>query len=553
MSTEYLERAIVRICTASRNYIGIGVLVSSKHVLTCAHVVADALKRSRTQQEQPTEIIYLDFPFVASGQVFSAKVVFWRPVIQDQSVLTEMGEDIAGLELEEAPPLEAKPIELQSVQAAELEGHPFEVFGIPAGNPQGAWANGIVLKRLANGWIQIEDKEQGGFQVEPGFSGSPIWDKQFKAVIGITVATDPKRPQAKVGFMIPTQVLFKAWIGLEKIRFLQYQQCFSEVFPEDFPLRLPKNTQTILQQEQQKTRLTSGEVNLIEQELIKNTLDKHSSFHIDYTELMELLASSMWKEADQKTWELILEIIVRSKTSESLSLDGIKSEIDTRQEEGAIFRSEINSFSCKDINTIDRLWMKYSNGRFGFNVQKEIWDSICNRNNLTDKDKHIRLAIKLGWCKVGERTVKVTQKSRIKLQEISILGKSFGKVPVLEKYLIEDKESIVRWSMYEDLTFASSAPLGHFPAKAAVGVGVEDNYVYGGWMAMGAPDGDPPWTTSSVTKSRDFKTQWYNIASPLAGRGKEYEFTSSYPFKWAGESGFYYLRDIFACLEGCKS
>ncbi|MBW4600116.1 MAG: GUN4 domain-containing protein [Calothrix sp. FI2-JRJ7] len=32
--------------------------------------------------------------------------------------------------------------------------------------------------------------------------------------------------------------------------------------------------------------------------------------------------------------------------------------------------------SCQDVYTIDSLWVKYSGGRFGFSIQKQIWESL---------------------------------------------------------------------------------------------------------------------------------------------------------------------------------
>ncbi|MEG3843004.1 GUN4 domain-containing protein, partial [Microcoleus sp. herbarium14] len=36
-------------------------------------------------------------------------------------------------------------------------------------------------------------------------------------------------------------------------------------------------------------------------------------------------------------------------------------------------------FPCEDLRTIDQLWVKYSNGRFGFSVQKRIYHSLGTR------------------------------------------------------------------------------------------------------------------------------------------------------------------------------
>lgn len=215
--TKKLESALTRIRSAKGNHVGVGCLVSDKHIVTCAHVILDALGISRTTNEQPKTSVQLDFAFEFSQQVFNAKIIFWRPVHFNQATLSEFGEDIALLELDK-PVLSAKPACFLLTNPSDLEQHPFQVFGMPKGNPQGVWADGIVIKGLANGWVQIEDKEQSGFQVEPGFSGSPVWDTYLDAVIGMIVATDPNRIEARVGFMIPTLELFKACPLLEDIK-----------------------------------------------------------------------------------------------------------------------------------------------------------------------------------------------------------------------------------------------------------------------------------------------------------------------------------------------
>jgi hypothetical protein len=38
----------------------------------------------------------------------------------------------------------------------------------------------------------------------------------------------------------------------------------------------------------------------------------------------------------------------------------------------------INNLSCSDLKIINRLWVQYSNGRFGFSVQGEIWKGVKN-------------------------------------------------------------------------------------------------------------------------------------------------------------------------------
>jgi hypothetical protein len=205
--TRPLERSVVRIYSNEGKVIGAGFLVSQKHILTCAHVVADALGLPRKTAEMPDAEISLDFPILAAKQLFKARVVFWRPVNPDEFV-----EDIAGLELESSPPEAAQPARLITLD--NLWRHPFKVLGFPEGKPNGVWADGELRAGLANGWVQLEGVRETGYRLENGFSGAPIWDETLQGVAGMAVAAEIHRPDAKAAFMIPTKVLCTAWSEL---------------------------------------------------------------------------------------------------------------------------------------------------------------------------------------------------------------------------------------------------------------------------------------------------------------------------------------------------
>ncbi len=205
--TTQLELSVVRIYSNNDRVIGAGFLVSQKYILTCAHVVADALGMQRKTIEMPDAEVSLDFPLLAPKQLFKAKVVFWQPVNPEQ-----FAEDIAGLELESFPPETAKPAQLMTSE--NLWGHSFRVLGFPAKQSNGAWASGELRAGIGNGWVQLEDVKQQGYALEPGFSGAPIWDEKLEGVVGMAVAADINRPETKAGFMIPVKVLCEAWSEL---------------------------------------------------------------------------------------------------------------------------------------------------------------------------------------------------------------------------------------------------------------------------------------------------------------------------------------------------
>ena len=98
---------------------------------------------------------------------------------------------------------------------------------------------------------------------------------------------------------------------------------------------------------------------------------------VDYSQLDWLLASGKWEEADEETLNKMLEAAGRT-------------------EDGWLRREDIDRFPCEDLRTIDQLWVKYSNGRFGFSVQKRIYESL---GGTREYDKKIWDAFghSVGW------------------------------------------------------------------------------------------------------------------------------------------------------------
>jgi hypothetical protein len=208
MSTEnYLQifrSAIARIYNTNGKVVGAGFLVSQQHLVTCAHVVTASLGIVTNTQDSPDGIIEVDFPLIAPGQKVKAKVVFWQPVNPGQSK-----EDIAGLQIEETLPIGVSPVQL--VTTSNYWQHKFRIFGFPQGHDTGVWADGELRDLQATHWIQMEAIKVPGYQIEPGFSGSPIWDESLQGVVGMAVAAEKKREGVKAAFMMPTTVLVETW------------------------------------------------------------------------------------------------------------------------------------------------------------------------------------------------------------------------------------------------------------------------------------------------------------------------------------------------------
>ncbi|MBD2198249.1 MULTISPECIES: GUN4 domain-containing protein [Calothrix] len=141
--------------------------------------------------------------------------------------------------------------------------------------------------------------------------------------------------------------------------------------------------------------------------------DLSSEVGIDYAYLRDLLQAQRWQEADRETTNLILKVVEKQPY-----LD-----IDT-----------INKIPCKDLYTIDKLWVSYSHGRFGFSVQSRIWEGIKDCA-ATDP----MLALMIGSAKVAASETCIDFANRVGWR--------------LRDY----------WLDYNSLTWEGDAPMGHLP------------------------------------------------------------------------------------------
>lgn len=99
-----------------------------------------------------------------------------------------------------------------------------------------------------------------------------------------------------------------------------------------------------------------------------------------YQKLEKLLKAQQWRDADQETYRLMITIVGK--------------------EEGQWFEIEdLATFPCEDLKAIDGLWVKYSNGKFGFSVQKQIYVSSGAKLNGKYPGDEIwyRFANCIGW------------------------------------------------------------------------------------------------------------------------------------------------------------
>lgn len=77
---------------------------------------------------------------------------------------------------------------------------------------------------------------------------------------------------------------------------------------------------------------------------------------IDYARLQQLLAEQDFQAADRMTLQKLCE------------LAGIEA-----VQRKWLYFTDVENFTITDLQTINTLWLVYSEGKFGFSVQREIW------------------------------------------------------------------------------------------------------------------------------------------------------------------------------------
>ncbi|MGK7945705.1 MAG: GUN4 domain-containing protein [Microcystaceae cyanobacterium] len=102
-----------------------------------------------------------------------------------------------------------------------------------------------------------------------------------------------------------------------------------------------------------------------------------------FDKLEGFLQQELWKEADYETTFIYYQVAALNWYN--------------HHDKNNYYRdvADYQGFSCEELRTINNLWVKYSKGKFGFSVQRDIWlDFEGIRNYCYDYQK---FAIKLEW------------------------------------------------------------------------------------------------------------------------------------------------------------
>jgi serine/threonine protein kinase len=138
----------------------------------------------------------------------------------------------------------------------------------------------------------------------------------------------------------------------------------------------------------------------------------------NFTQLDQYLKYGQWEKADQETAKVMCKIMGREK-------------------EGWLTFDNCRDFPPEELRIIDQLWLQYSQDKFGFSVQKQIWLKLGGKlDGSYQWDTYKKLGEEVGWLKTT-----VTKKT----------------------WLGGGEKEKDEWLSYSELTFSTNAPKGHLP------------------------------------------------------------------------------------------
>ncbi|MEO3854934.1 trypsin-like peptidase domain-containing protein [Acrocarpospora sp. B8E8] len=195
------EHGIVEVLGRDQKPIGLGFLVGDLHVLTCAHVINDALGRETRESSRPGSVhaILLRYPFADGDVVRSAHVKAWLP--QERETFDYA--DVCGLVLSEAIP---GPGAAMTLADEGTDPDDVQMWGPSPVRETGGHVVGQLMGAVDAVRYQVDQQLGGVFVARAGFSGGPVWSRTTQQVVGMLQAVGGEDV-----YVINPAVLIQAW------------------------------------------------------------------------------------------------------------------------------------------------------------------------------------------------------------------------------------------------------------------------------------------------------------------------------------------------------
>jgi hypothetical protein len=230
-------------------------------------------------------------------------------------------------------------------------------------------------------------------------------------------------------------------------------QCYAQEFKREIESKLYFADQdSKLKEPLQTLGIRSGDIKIVEGLIRNNWEIEHLFYQRDsdtsYWKLINSLAQYEWQKADALTRDILLKLANRSgksvrehppladrffSTNHLLEFLAPTNYVSSKSgcSQSVLDKEAIEKISARDVYTLDRLWVEYSKGRFGFSVQKRIFNEV--------KQEREKFAEKIGWRDAG------------------LFGDMFSSIPY----------NTFSWIPYDKLKFTLNAPEGHLPVWGA--------------------------------------------------------------------------------------
>ena len=157
----------------------------------------------------------------------------------------------------------------------------------------------------------------------------------------------------RVGWLAGVAALVTGVVGIGGYLLINQPEKISQNSPDSTVRSLNNNTdnngQELIEPEEKHQREQEAETT-------RSSLISKST-GVDYMQLRNLLVAGKWKEADRETTRAMLQAA-------------------KRENEGWLRNEDLNNFACEDLRLIDQFWRESSQGKFGFRVQKEIYQNL---------------------------------------------------------------------------------------------------------------------------------------------------------------------------------
>lgn len=145
---------------------------------------------------------------------------------------------------------------------------------------------------------------------------------------------------------------------------------------------------------------------------------------VDYEPLDFFLRQGQWEEADRETGQILVQLAQRDIW-------------------GWLRPEDIEHIPCADLQYLDQLWVEYSQGRFGFSVQKQIYRHMGGMNQFNQRAWN-QFAQEVGWRR---------------------------------------RRWFRPWVRVQAMTYDLSAPLGHLPRQLSA-IGHSRPSLWFSWITM---------------------------------------------------------------------